>query len=169
MSKASNISSLSELRDRREEIKAEQEAARKGLTSTLVTAPAKAKEYALEDLALPALGIGLAAYVGYRLLRSGKKEEQWEQEKVDQRVPQPAPGPRPARTELASTYSAPAPPVQQPTSYREEETRKVVKSSLNFASLISAGKLLIPAAQAIISVVQNQRSKEQTEDQLHRP
>ena len=33
MTKASNISSLSELRDRREEIKAEQEAARQGLTS----------------------------------------------------------------------------------------------------------------------------------------
>jgi len=76
MSKASNISSLSELRNRRDEIKAEQEAARQGLTSTLAAAPAKAKEYALEDLALPALGIGLAIYVGYRVLRPRKQRGQ---------------------------------------------------------------------------------------------
>jgi hypothetical protein len=148
-SKASNISSLSELRERREKIKAEQEAARQGLTSTLATAPEKAKEYALEDLALPALGIGLAVYVGYRVLRPARQ------------APEPT---TPAQAQYLqhpqSAQQVDTPPVRvprpanPPREPRPVPTKAVVKRSFNFAKLIAAGKLLVPAAQAIISAVQ---------------
>lgn len=176
MSKASNISSLAELRDRREEIAAEQKTARAGLTSTLATAPAKAKEYAIEDLALPALGIGLAAYVGYRVLRSNKREEPQQPEVSFENAS--------ARGAMAvASYQAPrdatvspptraysAVPVQRPVYSPPPASRKMsdeaVESGFKFGSLIAAGKLLIPAAQMIIGVIQNQRSKQNTESQL---
>jgi hypothetical protein len=153
MSKASNINSISALRERREEIKSEQEAARRGLTSTLANAPQKAKEYALEDLALPALGIGLAAYIGYRILRSKNRPEQVFQEPrpetnqvYTQRTVQ---GPSPSPTERVQRVQR-AP--------RQEQARPVEGKSFDFGKLISAGKLLIPAAQAIIGVIQDQKA-----------
>lgn len=157
MSKTSSISSLSELRERQEEIKAEQAAARNGLTSTLAAAPQKAKEYALEDLALPALGIGLAAYVGYRVLRSGKQEN----EEV-RSVAHAAPAQHLQQPQRSQVATASAPQVTRPArearATREVQTREVVKSGFNFASLITVGKLLIPATQAIIGVIQNQKA-----------
>lgn len=160
MSKASNISSLSELRDRREEIKTEQEAARRGLTSSLASAPSKAKEYALEDLALPALGIGLAAYVAYRVLRSDEMPQQ-QQQQVNP-APQPQ-GPRPqegpvARPAPRAAAAQPVRPVQEARGTRQE----VTKSSFDFGSILTVGKLLIPAAQAIVGVIQ--QAKEQTKE-----
>lgn len=141
MSKTSNISSLSELRSRREAIKAEQDAARQGFTSSLATAPTKAKAYALEDLALPALGIGLAVYVGYRVFRSGKPQE--EELYLDAH----------GQPQQDVRYHAAAPA----RGYRPAPSSR--KRSFNFSSLIDAGKLLIPAAQAIIGVIQEQQAK----------
>jgi hypothetical protein len=155
MSKASNINSLAALRERRREIASEQKAAKQGLTSTLAQAPAKAKDYALEDLALPALGIGLAFYVGYRLLRSRKTADH-----VTGQVPQQtavaAGPPAPARTR-AESRPLPTPP--------RNNAQPAKKSLLNLSTLMTAGKLLIPAAQAIFGVVQDQRTQQMAQAQ----
>lgn len=157
MSKASNISSLTELRDRREEIKAEQEAARQGLTSTLAAAPAKAKDYALEDLALPALGVGLAVYVGYRVLRPRKQREEEPQSAVYPPPPQHLQ--QPQRDQVGTAPAPSAVRASRPTRPAPAIARKAVKSSFNLAKLMAVGKMLIPAAQAIMSVVQEQQAK----------
>lgn len=155
MSKASSISSLSELRERREKIKAEQQAARQGLTSTLAAAPQKAKQYALEDLALPALGIGLAAYIGYRVFRT--KNRPGPVSSGRPYVP-PVPGTNPPPQREANTaYNALPAPVS-PT-VRQDQAREAGKKSFSFKSLIKAGKLLVPAVQAIIGVIQDQQAK----------
>ncbi len=130
MSKTSNINSLAALRERREEIATEQEAARKGLTSTLAEAPAKAKDYAIEDLALPALGIGLAIYVGYRVLRPRQSPDYEEVEMAAHQVP-----------------------VNQPHSV----AAPAQKSLFSISTLMTAGKILVPAVQAIIGVIQESK------------
>jgi len=151
MSNISNINSLTALRERREELADEQKKAQKGLTSTLAQAPAKAKDYALEDLALPALGIGLAVYVGYRLLRPRKSSGHAEVEApVYREVP------------AGTTYSAPTSrPKEQP---RRKHVAPAKKSLFNFSTLMNAGKILIPATQAIIGVVQNQQTKQDIQE-----
>ncbi|TXF90982.1 hypothetical protein FUA23_04050 [Neolewinella aurantiaca] len=163
MSKASNINSLTELRERREAIKAEQEAARRGLTTTLAAAPAKAKEYALEDLALPALGIGLAAYVGYRVFRSNKSEATpYINEPTGPLLPVPLARPR---EEAQPAYT---PPVRKQQVIRpvpeQKRTERFEKNGFNFLKLLTAGRLLIPAAQAIYSAVQKQTEQRRGAD-----
>lgn len=169
MSKTSNISSLSELRERREAIKAEQQAARNGLTSTLAAAPQKAKEYALEDLALPALGVGLTAYLVYRILRSKDGPEPVFPERP---YVQPVRGTNPQPQSEREVNAAHAPLAQRPApvqqTARQEYPREVVKKNFSFAKLITAGKLLVPAAQAIIGVIQSQQSKAQTKGESSR-
>jgi len=130
MSKTSNINSLAALRERREEIATEQEAARQGLTSTLAEAPAKAKDYALEDLALPALGIGLAIYVGYRVLRPRQLPDYEEVEMAAQ---------------------------QAPVNQRRSVAAPARTSLFSLSTLMTAGKILVPAAQAIIGVIQDSK------------
>lgn len=157
MSNASNINSLAALRERREELAAEEQTAIQGLTSSLAAAPAKAKDYALEDLALPALGIGLAAYVGYRLLRSGKSKHNLGGEQ---------PAVIPAQTQWANDQPAPvsraaaAAPQRSVQASRPVISGETKKGAFNLATVVAAGKLLIPAAQAIIGVVQNQQEKQ---------
>lgn len=158
MSNASNINSLTALRERREALAAEQEAAKKGLTSTLAQAPAKAKDYALEDLALPALGVGLAIYVGYRLLRPRKSSGSIATEQVSIQSA-PAVAPRPAAVPAARPVAAARPqPVPPP---RRSYSEPVKKGLFDLGTLMTAGKLLIPAAQAIIGVVQNHQTNHQ--------
>lgn len=135
MSKSRNIHSIAELKERKAALAAESEAARNGLTSALAEAPEKAKDYALEDLALPALGIGLAAYVGYRVVRKRQHDQ--------------------ARLHYAENgmpSRAYVPPAHQPP-------RK--SSAFSLGGLIAAGKLLIPVAQAVIGVIQNQQANNQ--------
>jgi len=158
MSNVSNISTLADLRERREENSAEQKAALNGLTSSLAQAPARAKEYALEDLAVPALGIGLAVYIGYRVFRS---PEPAPTERVETTVYRDAPQraehsePEPRREPSESPRRVAAVPRHQ------YEPAK--KGLFNLGTMMTAGKLLIPAAQAIIGVIQNQQTKEHVE------
>lgn len=157
MSNANNINSLAALRERRQEIAAEEQAAKKGLTSTLAQAPAKAKDYALEDLALPALGIGLAVYVGYRVLRPRKPSGPAAPAAAVYHEAPAAPAysePEPAPASVAQPRPQPKPVL------RREYVAPVKKGLFNLGTLMTAGKLLIPAAQAIIGVVQNHQEKQ---------
>lgn len=153
MSKLANIDSLEELRARKAEIQAENQAARQGLVSSLTKAPSKVAQFAYEDLALPAMGIGLAVYVGYRLLRSRKKEYQ-------------------------STAEAPADPQVQPVLPVQEkrnipETRvwqrpqpkaEPPSNTFNLDHLLTAGRILVPAAMAIFDVVKQNRPEQNGSD-----
>lgn len=161
MSKSENIGSLEELRARKAEIKAENESARHGLVSSLSKAPGKIKEFAFEDLALPAMGIGLAVYVGYRFLRSNKSKPVT--------LPPSAPMRVPASSVAPKQTPPPRPATQQytPPPAGNNDTAEAVSAGFNFASLITAGNILFPAAKAIIGVVQNHRAKQQTAEQLH--
>ena len=158
MSKASNIDSLAELHARQAEVKQETEAAKKRLVDSLAQAPGKVKQFAYEDLALPAMGIGLAVYVGYRLLRSGNRS----QESFPPAAPEPQHPPAAAITESPRTRTNAS--VQAPRSASAPRSEVPVatagKSGLNFAAIISAGKIIIPAAQAIMSVVQNHKAQQ---------
>lgn len=167
MSKSNNIQSLSALRERKKEIEAEQELAVKGLSSSLASAPAKAKEYAIEDLALPALGIGLAVYVGYRIFRSndgpGARELQRPETLAHPdyaAASRYSPPERVVRPAMQSTAPAPTP---QPVS-QQQQLSETAESAFNFGSLIAAGKILVPAAQAIIGIVQNQQTQNKVEE-----
>lgn len=164
MSKSTKINSLEELRARKAALKAEAQAARQGLSASLAKAPQKVKHFAYEDLALPVMGIGLAAYVGYRLLRSDKSTRQEVVAAAPREVrlvEQPAPRPKPS-------VPAPSAPRPAPVVVAKDEaaTAEAVSSGINFATVVAAGKLLIPAAQAIIGIVQNYQTQQQTEAQL---
>jgi hypothetical protein len=158
MSKASNIDSLAELHARQAEVKQETEVAKKGFVDSLAQAPGKVKQFAYEDLALPVMGIGLAVYVAYRLLRSDKGA----QNSLQQAVPEPQYLPPPTVTERPPTrHSAPVPAPRPASPPRPDVPgATVAKSSLNLAAIISAGKMLIPAAQAIMSAVQEHKAQQ---------
>lgn len=188
VSKPSNISTLDQLRERKLRLELEEREARRGLSDTLANTPRAAKEYAVEDLALPAMGIGLAAYVAYRFLRSDKREEPTEKvvyvrepydaERADREQreavrsrqqlhtshtvypdPQPAPNPQPTirkEPRVQAAYSAP-----QPASTLKQRTGG---SAFDWGKLLAAGKLLVPAVQAITTVVMNQRTHEEVQE-----
>lgn len=148
MRKPANINTLTALRERKAALTAEASTARQGLTSTLAKTPATAKEYALEDLAIPALGVGLAIYVGYRLLRS--KPEQlpipYAQPAYEAPLSAQVPFVHAKESKSARGYAVPkaSPPPAK-------------KSGFNFSSIISAGKMLVPVVQAVVGIVQNQQ------------
>ncbi|MFK8161525.1 MAG: hypothetical protein AB8H12_03595 [Lewinella sp.] len=160
MSKASSIDSLAELHARQLQVKQETEAAKEGLVGSLAQAPGKMKQFAYEDLAIPAMGVGLAIYVGYRLLRSNDAPQ------VSNQAPMPAPQPtNPApMIQSAPTGNIPSPQYQAPRpvnrSAPQASAEGVAKSGLNFKAIISAGKLLIPAAKAIMSAVQEHKAQQ---------
>jgi hypothetical protein len=160
MSKASKIDSLAELHARQAQVKQEAKAAKEGLVGSLAQAPGKMKRFAYEDLAIPVMGISLAAYVGYRLLRSNNTS----QVSVPQTLPAPQPmAPAPV-IQSAPTGNIPSPQYQAPRPVNRSapvvSTKEVAKSGLNLAAIISAGKLLIPAVQAIMSAVQEHKAQQ---------
>lgn len=173
MSKTSNITSLTELKRRQEELAAERVAARRGLTDTLAKTPEKAKDYALEDLALPALGVGLAIYVGYRVLRSDDKKKPRYVYALDEndvllpRQPAPAvvqqarPAPAPAPVQRSVPPPPPPPRPAPPQQQQEDDDVEVPKSAIGFASVLGVIKVLVPAAKAIYDAVQDHKRKQQ--------
>jgi hypothetical protein len=158
MSKASNIDSLAELHARQAEVKQETAAAKQGFIDSLTQAPGKVKQFAYEDLALPVMGVGLALYVGYRLLRSDNRP----QESFSHAAPEPQHfPPAPVAESQQVRYGAPAVaprPANPPRSAKP--VASVAKSGLNLAAIISAGKIFIPAAQAIMSAVQDHKAQQ---------
>lgn len=159
MSKTSNITSMAELHKRQEELKQEQEAAQAGLASSLKRTPRTMSRFAYEDLALPAMGLGLAVYVGYRLLRNkpAAPAPAVAEEPLPEQQPAPAEmGPAPQPERIRRTTPSPTP--------TQEQRSAPEGGGFNFKSLISAGKILVPAAQAIISVIQSQQAQAANED-----
>lgn len=157
MSKASNIDSLAELHERQAEVKQESELARKGFVDSLAQAPGKAKTFAYEDLAIPVMGIGVAAYVAYRLLRSNNRSKQ------NLPIPATQPPVLPVATAeepaVRSQVILPAPrPVSPPP--QEDLDNNAAKTGLSLAAIISVGRLLIPAAQAIMGAVQEHKANQ---------
>ncbi|WP_020567056.1 hypothetical protein [Neolewinella persica] len=165
MSKSSNIDSLADLHARQAQVKHETKAAKEGLVGSLAQAPGKMKRFAYEDLAIPAMGIGLAVYVGYRLMRSTNKSQLSPQQVMpaaQPMAPVPATPSAPTR-DMPSTENQAPRPVKR--SMPEVSAKEVAKSGLNLASIISAGKLLIPAAQAIMSAVQDHKAQQAKRDE----
>jgi len=66
---------------------------------------------------------------------------------------------QPQRAPVATAPAAPN--VRYAHEPQPAQVKEVVKSSFSFAKLIAAGKLLVPAAQAIISAVQDHQAKQQ--------
>jgi hypothetical protein len=157
MSNPSNIDSLADLHARQAEVRQETEAAKKGLVNSLAQAPGKVKQFAYEDLALPVMGIGLAVYVGYRLLRPNRSQESY-----PQAAPEPQHQPQAGVAENPQArYNAPAQAPRPASAPRPAAPMtNAGKSGFNFAAIISAGKILIPAAQAIMSAVQDHKEQQ---------
>jgi|AntRauTorckE5430_2_1112549.scaffolds.fasta_scaffold01190_3 hypothetical protein len=159
MSKPTNISSLSALRERKAELAAEAITARQGLTSTLAKTPATAKEYALEDLAIPALGMGLAIYVGYRLLRPKRKQLPLSYAQPAYEAPVFAQLPYVHAKETVETDSPQRQRITSPQPQAPTATNKpgAAKGGFNFSNIMTVGKILVPAVQAVVGIVQNQQ------------
>ena len=152
MSKLANIDSLKELRARKAEIQAENQAARQGLVSSLSKAPSKVAQFAYEDLALPAMGIGLAVYVGYRLLRSRKKT--YEKNTVDPpTIPQALPAQEERYIPETRVWQRPQPEAEPSN------------ATFSIDHLLTAGRILVPAAMAIFDVVKQNQPQQTAPDE----
>jgi hypothetical protein len=160
MSKSSKIDNLAELHARQAQVKQETKAAQEGLVGSLAQAPDKMKKFAYEDLAIPIMGIGLAVYIGYRLLRSSDNS----QVSVPQTMPAPQPVAPAPMIQSVPTGNIPSPQYQAPRSVNRSTPQASrgggAKRGLNLSAIISAGKLLIPAAQAIMSAVQDHKAQQ---------
>jgi hypothetical protein len=160
MSKSSKIDSLAELHARQAQVKQETKAAQEGLVGSLAQAPGKMKKFAYEDLALPVMGIGLAVYIGYRLLRSSDNS----QDSLEQTMPAPQPMTPAPMVQSAPTGNIPSPQYQVPRPVNRPAPQtsrgEGAKRGLSLSAIISAGKLLIPAAQAIMSAVQDHKAQQ---------
>lgn len=158
-----DIHTLNELRNRKLELEMEEKAAREGLTNALAKTPKAAREYAIEDLALPALGVGLAVYATYRVLRSGKKDQQSAVQRVDEQAPlRTSHTAYPERPHPRATAAVPPPP--QPAATQSATPPPTKKSAFDWGKMLAAGKLIVPAVQAITTIVMNQRTHEEVQE-----
>ncbi len=153
MSKTSTISSLAELQERKAELKEQQENAKAGLAKSLQRTPSTVSRFAYEDLALPVMGLGLMAYIGYRVFR--KKSP----------AVAPVPPALPSAAPVAQAHEpAPAPlPARRPSAATPMPKNTSADKGFDLKSILSAGRILVPAAQAIYTVMKSQQDGGQME------
>lgn len=140
MASPAKISSIKDIKERQLEIKQQLETSKEAAIEKLQTTSSEAKTVVLQDVILPAAGIALAGYVTVKLvdyfLSDGSQEQPAEAVYVQQQSPQPKAAPQ-VRNRPQIT------PPKQPF----------------YQSILRLGSLLIPAGQAIMEVIKEERQK----------
>lgn len=144
MNSSSNITSLSDIKERKKQIEAELDYSQKALVDSVTPASVSAKNFLLQDLVVPVIGIGTALFLASKVMSRRKsanvqtKEEYLETNNKD----------RPA--------SSSGMDYQRPVMTREIKVVQKPKKK-RLASIIKLGTIMIPAAQAIMAAVQENK------------
>lgn len=144
MASPAKITSIKDIRERKLEVKRELEVSKNAAVHTLQTTTQEAKSFVLRDVVLPAAGIALAGFLtakalGYVFTSTPRKTN---------------------TSEVSATNHQPTDPTPvTPDDRQARPQRATSRKKPVFQSLLSLGKLLIPAGQAIIEVIQEERSK----------
>lgn len=143
MAPPAKISSIKDIQERQLEIKQQLSISKEAAIQSLHTSSTEVKTVVLRDVILPAAGIALAAYLTVKIADRFLSDPDQEAE------------------EATSFAQAPlqSPPTR-PTPQRQSSAPQAVQPKKPaFQSLISLGSLLIPAGQAIMDVIKEERAK----------
>jgi len=142
MSKAQNITSLTQLKQRQQELSLEMEVSKQEFSDSLGNSKEHLSDFLLKKVALPVGGVIVGLYLLNRVMKHERAKQQpvmpmASQEQANQSVSHSA-------TTAANTSRANA---------RNFAPQEVTKKSFDFAKLLSFGKLAFPAVKAIMEVV----------------
>lgn len=145
MNDISTITSLSELRERKEKISAELDYSKQALIKSIKPAGSSAGSFLLKDVALPVVGIGLAVFAVTRIMSNSKNGHPQREEALQQ-------------VSKAKITNAPA---QQPGGYSPASEKLTVVAppvrKNRIAPLMKLAGILVPATQAILAAVKESK------------
>lgn len=145
MNSSSNITSLSDIQERKKQLESELDYSQKALIDSVTPASVSAKNFLLQDLIVPAIGVGAALFLASRLMsKRQKKNSQIHEERIE------------TVYEGYSHPSASKSDYQRPVRERKIEAVERPRKK-RFSSLIKLGSVIIPAAQAIMTAVQDSK------------
>lgn len=145
MNSSSNISSLSDIQDRKKQLESELDYSQKALIDSVTPASVSAKNFLIQDLVVPAIGIGTVLFLASRLISKRKERSNIVyQEPVGKLYDDYADTPTFKRDQQQTVQKRKIEAVERPR-----------KKPLT--SLIKLGSVMIPAAQAIMKAVQESK------------
>lgn len=157
MSTTKEINTLAGIKERQAEIQREIKLSQKAVVNQLKTTADDAKQFALNDVLLPAVGIAAGAYVLTKVVKYSFRNQSSATTSVPAQKTSPRTPPKPVSA--VGRFSSPEDPsgqVAPVTAPVKVETHSVNKSAWA-GSLLRLGKLLVPAGKAIFEVIKNER------------
>ncbi len=149
MNSSSNITSLSDIQDRKKQIESELDYSQKALIDSVTPASVSAKNFLLQDLVVPAISVGAFLFLASRFISKRKERSNYVYEESVRSAYNDYPDAPPQKDHY-----------QHPVQNRKiEATERPAKKRLS--SLIKLGSVMIPAAQAIMKAVQDSKDSKE--------
>lgn len=142
MNSSANITSLSDIQDRKKQLESELDYSQKALIDSVTPTSVSAKNFLLQDLIVPAIGIGAVLFLASRLM--SKQKEKSHKEPIE------------SAYDAFSTVPPSRGNDQGPGQKKKSEAIERPKKK-RLSSLIKLGSVMIPAAQAIMKAVQDNK------------
>lgn len=144
MNSSNNISSLSDLQERKKQIEAELDYSQQALVNSVTPTSNSAQTFLVQDVLVPVIGVGAVLFLASRIYAKSKKRTvKNHAATIEENA---------GRTSVVGPETTRA---YEPTEKRIADERT---SGNRFSSVVKLGSILIPAAQAIMTAVQENKA-----------